>query len=64
MSQGYRQGRDETLRAMGLEPDPDEPDEFVWYYPRLGRRGLVESKRSRPQGTDAPPSAGADAGDL
>ena len=48
MSLGYRQGREETLRAMGLEPDPDEPDEFVWYYPRLGRRSLVESKRSRP----------------
>jgi len=31
MSPGYRQCREETLRTMGLEPDADEPDEFVWY---------------------------------
>lgn len=45
MNQGYRQGREEAMQAMGLEPRADEPDEFMWYHNTLCRRRMVEGKR-------------------
>lgn len=47
MNQGYRQGRDEALKAMGQVPDTDAPDEFMWHANSLCRRRVVEGKRRR-----------------
>lgn len=47
MNRGFREGREATLRAMGQEPDPEEPDEYVWYSHSLMRRAVIEAKRDR-----------------
>lgn len=54
MNQGFREGREAAMLAMGLEPRADEPDEYAWYHSTLCRRAVIESKRSAPQ-TEAVP---------
>lgn len=44
MSQGFREGRDATRKALGHEPDPDERDEYVWHARSLVRRAVLEAK--------------------
>lgn len=52
LSQGYRQGREETMQALGLDPGPEPGDEFVWYSRSLCRRRVVEAKRGRRRQAD------------
>jgi hypothetical protein len=44
MSQGFREGRDATLKALGHEPGPEEPDEYVWHARSLVRRAVLAAK--------------------
>ena len=48
MNRGFRLGREAERQAMGLEPDPDAPDEYVWYANTLVGRAVLEAKR-RPE---------------
>ncbi len=46
-NEGYAEGRKAMRADLGLEPEPDQPDQWVYYHGGLVRRQHLEEKREQ-----------------